>query len=42
MTYIILIVILTAFAKKNESKIWFENNNEITTVMPLLSFYRKK
>jgi len=42
MTYAILIVILTAFAKKNEVKIGFENNKEMTTVMPLLSFDSKE
>jgi hypothetical protein len=31
-------VIYSAFAKKNEDKIWFEKRKEITTVGPLLSF----
>jgi len=35
-------VILTAFAKKNREKIGFENRKEISTVMPLLSFYIKR
>jgi len=34
MAYTLDIVILTAFAKKNEVKIGFENSKEITTVMP--------
>jgi len=42
MTHQSYIVILTAFAKKNEVKIRFENRKEMTTVMPLLSFTRSK
>ncbi len=34
-------MILDAFAKKNKDKIGFENNKEINTVGPLLSFYRE-
>jgi hypothetical protein len=41
MTYAMLIVIFGAFAKKNEEKIGFENSKEISTVGPLLSFYRE-
>lgn len=39
MAYSELIVIFDAFAKKNRQKIRFENKKEITTVVPLLSFY---
>ncbi len=34
-------MIYSAFAKKNEDKIWFEKRKEITTVGPLLSFIWK-
>lgn len=39
MTYVPLIVIFNAFAKKNEDKIAIEKRKGISTVMPLLSFY---
>lgn len=42
MTYIIVIVIFTAFAKINTRKIRFEITKEINTVVPLLSFYREE
>lgn len=42
MTYAILIMIFSTFAKKNEVKIRFENKKEISTVGPLLSFYTEE
>ncbi|MEI6672828.1 MAG: hypothetical protein WCL02_05915 [bacterium] len=42
MAYSELIVIFDAFAKKNEHKIGFENKEEISTVVPLLSLYIEK
>lgn len=42
MAYTIDIVIFTAFAKKNDKKIAFENKKEISTVRPLLYFYMKR
>jgi len=42
MAYMTVIVIFDAFAKKNVSKIRFENKEEITTVVPLLYFYMKE
>jgi|GEM_PF-5424443 len=42
MAYRTVIVIFSAFAKKNDNKIRFENRKEISTVVPLLSFYTKE
>ena len=41
MAYAMVIVIFTAFAKKNTYKIQFEKRNKINKVVPLLSFYMK-